>query len=143
MTVRLAMVGVAGLVIALLVVGGTVIGVRRHRAPDQAIATDLHAPPGVRIRVQVLNSTRTRGLARRATMVLRDQGFDVVETGTVPQTRDTTTVLDLSGHPDWARRVARVLGIARVEERPDSSRYLDIAVVLGSTWRPPAQPFNP
>jgi len=34
-------------------------------------------------------------------------------------------------------------GPATVVVRPDSSRYLDIAVVLGNAWRPPAQPFNP
>ena len=101
------------------------------------------APDSVRIRVQVLNGTTTRGLARRATMLLRDRGFDVVETGTISDARDTTLVLDLSGHPDWARRVARVLGVARVESRPDSSRYLDIAVVLGRAWHPPPEPLYP
>jgi len=101
------------------------------------------APDGVRVRVQVLNGTKTRGLARRATLLLRDRGFDVVETGTVKSTRDTTIVLDLSGHPDWAQRVARALGTARVETRVDSSRYLDIAVVIGSSWRPPTQPLHP
>jgi hypothetical protein len=101
------------------------------------------APDGVRIRVQVLNGTKTRGLARRATMLLRDRGFDVVEMGTVTSTRDTTIVLDLSGHPDWARRVAKALGTARVETRADSSRYLDIAVVIGSSWRPPTETLHP
>jgi hypothetical protein len=101
------------------------------------------APDGVRVRVQVLNGTKVRGLARRATMVLRDRGFDVVETGTVTSTRDTTVVLDLSGHPEWAQRVARALGGARVETRADSSRYLDIAVVIGATWRPPSETLHP
>jgi hypothetical protein len=27
--------------------------------------------------------------------------------------------------------------------RRDSSRYLDIAVLLGTTWRPPSEPFYP
>jgi hypothetical protein len=93
--------------------------------------------------VQVLNATKTHGLARRATMLLRDKGYDVVETGTVAPARDTTVVLDLSGHPDWARRVARALGASHVQQRPDSSRYLDIAVVLGTSWHPPAEPFYP
>ena len=47
-----------------------------------ARAAEVRAPDGVRIRVQVLNATKTRGLARRATMLLRDRGFDVVEMGT-------------------------------------------------------------
>lgn len=103
------------------------------------------APNGARIRVQVLNGTKTRGLARRATAVLRDAGFDVVEMGTINAPRDTTLVLDLSGHPEWARSVARALAPAptRVEARKDSSRYLDIAVVLGASWRPPTNTFHP
>ncbi len=95
------------------------------------------------MKVQVLNGTTVRGLARRATVLLRDRGFDVVDVGTTSDRRDTTLVLDLSGHPEWARRVSRVFGAARVEARPDSSRYLDITVILGSSWRPPAQPFYP
>ena len=96
-----------------------------------------------RIRVQVLNATKTRGLARRAMLYLRDRGFDVVELGTAGSPRDTSLVLDRSGHPDWAKRVAAAMGGARVEARADSSRYLDITVLIGRTWRPPAQPFYP
>jgi hypothetical protein len=102
------------------------------------------APEGVRVRVEVINTTRTRGLARRATRVLRDLGYDVVEMGTAGPMRDTTLVLDRSGHPDWAESVAKALGpVSRAEARRDSSRYLDVTVLLGSAWRPPAEPLNP
>ena len=101
------------------------------------------APADVRIRVQVLNTTRTRGLARRATRVLRDRGFDVVELGTTSPTLDTTLVLDRSGHPAWAGAVAEILRPARSVARPDSSRYLDITVLVGRTWRPPAEALDP
>ena len=137
-------------VFALVVVAAGAVLVRQRRAsPNTASAasllrpTEVRAPEGVRIRVQVLNATKTRGLARRATMLLRDRGFDVVENGTLPQQRDTTLVLDLSGHPEWAARIAQIFAPATVTARADSSRYLDIAVVIGSTWRPPAQPFYP
>src|SRR5207248_10638902 len=100
-------------------------------------------PSTPRVRVQVLNATRTRGLARRAMLYLRDQGFDVVEVGTTSSIRDTTLVLDRSRHPEWARDVATSLGAARVESRPDLSRYLDVTVLVGASWRPPAQPFYP
>jgi hypothetical protein len=131
--------------IAIVVIGaGAAVSWRRHKpAASAAAPPDSRAPDGVRIRVQVLNSTRTRGLARRATLLLRDHGFDVVDMGTVSGRRDTTVVLDLSGHPDWARRVANAMGGARVETRADTSRYLDIAVVIGATWRAPAEPFYP
>jgi hypothetical protein len=104
---------------------------------------DAEAPAGVRIRVEVLNATRVRGLARRATMHLRDRGFDVVNVGTSREPRDSTLVLDRSGHPDWAALVGRALGGARVEAAPDSSRYLDVTVLVGATWRPPSEPFYP
>jgi hypothetical protein len=111
-------------------------------APTTEVALDARAPAGVRIKVEVLNTTTTRGLARRATLFLRDRGFDVVGTGTVRATRDSTLVLDRSGHPDWARLVAKALN-ARMESRPDSSRFLDVTVLLGGNWRPPALPFYP
>ena len=103
----------------------------------------LEAPDSVRVRVQVLNATTVSGLARRATMVLRDHGYDVVETGNTKGPLDTTIVLDLTGHPEWAQRIAKLVAPARVQARRDTSRYLDIAVVLGTTWRPPSQPFYP
>jgi hypothetical protein len=76
-------------------------------------------------------------------MHLRDRGFDVVEIGTETQGLDSTLVLDRSGHPEWAALVAKAMGGARVEARPDSSRYLDVTVLVGASWRPPTEPFYP
>jgi len=136
---------IAAIVLLSLIVAGTSGWMlrRAHRTVVAAPAVEVRAPDGARIRVQVLNGTRTRGLARRATILLRDRGFDVVETGTTTNASDTTIVLDLSGHPAWAQSVARLFPPARIETRTDSSRYLDIAVVLGAAWRPPTEPFNP
>jgi hypothetical protein len=106
-------------------------------APD-----DARAPEGTRIKVEVLNATKTRGLARRATSYLRDRGFDVVGSGNVAEQRSATIVYDRSSHPDWARLVARAMN-APVVEQPDSSRYLDVTVLIGANWRPPALPFHP
>jgi uncharacterized membrane protein len=105
--------------------------------------TLARAPRGVRVKVQVVNATRVRGLARRATHALRDRGFDVVEVSTTAEQRDSTLVLDRSGHPDWAGRAARAMGGARVDARPDTSRYLDLTVLVGRTWRPPAEALDP
>jgi LytR cell envelope-related transcriptional attenuator len=133
---------VLALICSVAAVTATATTLTARRAP-------LHRemPPSARaeqrVRVQVLNATRTRGLARRAMLYLRDQGFDVVEVGTTTPTLDTTVVLDRSRHPTWAREVASSLGAAHVETRPDSSRYLDVTVLVGASWRPPAQPFYP
>jgi len=137
-----------GLVLLLGVLGasGALIQSRVAATPLFASVTgrrEVRAPDGVRVRVQVLNTTKTRGLARRATRLLRDRGFDVVELGTVGPTVDTTVVLDLSGHPAWADAVAKVMAPAHTRARRDSSRYLDVTVLVGSSWRPPAEPFDP
>jgi len=142
-------------ILGLLLLGGLAWGgvtawrgrPRSPTTPDGAAAvtedSTARAPTGVRVRVQVLNATRTRGLARNATRYLRDRGFDVVEVGTERTPRDSTLVYDRSGHPDWAARVARAMGGARVEARPDSSRYLDVTVLIGRSWRPPTEPLYP
>lgn len=105
-------------------------------------AYNVVAPAGVRIKVEVQNATATRGLARRATLYLRDRGFDVVAFGNASERRDSTIVLDRSGHPDWAALIAKAMS-ARAESRPDTSRYLDVTVLVGKDWRPPTLPFYP
>ena len=142
---------IAALVLLLAVVAVGVTWSARLRRDDGAPVVSLpglgrrevRAPAGVRVRVEVLNATRTRGLARRATRHLRDRGFDVVGMGTSADALDSTVVIDRTGHPDWARLVADAMGGARIEARPDSSRYLDITVLVGASWRPPAETLYP
>lgn len=145
----------AGVAVILLLIGA--VGAfaarrwrdaRRARVPSRGVGGTARvsgavAPLGVRIKVEVLNATRSRGLARRATRDLRDRGFDVVSFGTAPPRLDATVVIDRSGHPAWARLVARALGATRVESRPDSSRYVDVTVLIGASWRSPPGPFYP
>lgn len=117
--------------------------VNAFSAPGASYAPDdARAPEATRIKVEVLNATRTKGLARRATLYLRDRGFDVVGSGNVSEQRATTIVYDRSSHPAWARLVGRAMN-APVASRPDSSRYLDVTVLIGADWRPPPQPFHP
>ena len=129
----------------LLVIGIAWVGWResRRRASLSSYApADARAPEGTRIKVEVLNGTRTPGLAKRATRYLRDRGFDVVGSGTNSEPRGTTVVYNRSSHPEWARLVARALNATAVN-LPDSSRYLDVTVILGPDWRPPPLPFHP
>ena len=98
-------------------------------------------PDSLRIKVEVLNGTNIRGLARRGTFVLRDLGFDVVSSGNSSEKVDSTVIYVRSGRTDWAELAARGLGGARIIARPDSSRYLDLTILLGTAWRPPAESF--
>ena len=100
-------------------------------------------PAGTRIRVEVLNGTGMRGLARRGTTAMRDAGFDVVGTGNWDAKADSSVVIVRTGRLDWGALAAKSLGGARIEARPDSSRYVDLTIVLGTHWRAPALPFDP
>jgi hypothetical protein len=134
---------VIGAMIVVVMVAATALVSRQVTGTVFGIGSIDHAPGDVRIRVQVLNATGTRGLAQRATDHLRDKGFDVVDVGNNRDRMDSTLILDRSNHPEWARRVAAAMGGATVLSRPDSSRYLDVTVLIGATWRPPTQPFHP
>jgi hypothetical protein len=103
----------------------------------------VQIPDSVRIRVEVINTTTQRGLGRRAMFFLRDQGFDVVRYTSGSAPRDSTQIIDRSGHREWADLVAKALGVSRVVVDVDSARYLDVTVLLGRDWRPPAKPFYP
>jgi pyruvate/2-oxoglutarate dehydrogenase complex dihydrolipoamide acyltransferase (E2) component len=124
-------------------------GRRAEAAPATREPATAQAPPAApasapqgRVRVQVLNATPTHGLARKATDVLRDHGFDVVETGNAPRgtAPGESLVIDRVGRPDVERQVADALGIRRVEARRDANLLLDATVILGRDWREPAAP---
>lgn len=135
--------------LAAVVGGGGYYGWHRFvRVPESPsiplaqVPADAKAPLDTRIKVEVLNATSTKGLARRATLFLRDRGFDVVAIGTSSQQREETVVIDRSRHPAWAALIAHAMG-ATVTSHPDSSHYVDATVLVGASWRPPAEPFYP
>jgi hypothetical protein len=138
------------ILLALVLTGAAYGGRRwwRQRPPAvpgvvAAVPVMRVVPEGTRIRVEVLNATDTRGLARRAMQAMRDAGFDVVYFGTSKERTDSSVVLDRSGHPEWAVLAAKALQGARVESKPDTSRYLDLTIFVGSRWVAPADFFNP
>lgn len=123
------------------------VGARRWlaRTPDVARGDTTSAPKGQRVVVEVLNSSGVAGLARRATFLLRDRGFDVVGWGNDPNgRRSTSVVIDYTNKPEAAERAARVLGGAQIERGKDPlDRGLDLTIKLGSGYRPVAEPFHP
>ena len=145
---------IAGVAIAIVLALATIAVVRyRARGTPERVMTkgstgsaqveQIKPAAGQRITVEVLNATRVRGLARRAAITLRDHGFDVVSTGTNPDEFDSTKVLARTGHPEWAALAAKAMGGGAVLVRPDSSRDVDLTVLIGASWRPPAEPFYP
>lgn len=101
------------------------------------VTADVIANPRERVRVEVLNAGGVAGMARQATEVLRDAGFDVVEVGNADAfDRDSSLVLARLGRVDLASMVADALAIPIYQDEPDSTAYVDITVLLGSTWDP-------
>lgn len=124
----------------LLATAGVVVIVLAGRADDVPVPVPHEA--GVpRIRVEVLNGAGRAGLAREATRRLRDHGFDVVFYGNAADfSHDSSAVLARLGDTDAADAVAQALGIATVVDEPDSTRILDVSVILGLDWEVAPEP---
>ncbi len=139
---------VIGLVAVALVASGA-WGMRHYRHTPRTsvvVASDTtSAPKGPRVLVEVLNSSGIVGLAKRATFLLRDRGFDVVAFGNDPKgRRSESVILDYTNKPEAAERLARVLGGAKIERGRDTlDRGLDLTVKLGSGYKPPVEVFHP
>lgn len=139
------------LLLAVIVAASAALLVRWRRSSDNGANGAASAtapvprlvPEGTRIRVEVLNASDTRGLARRAMFVLRDAGFDVVYFGNTAERAESTVVLDRSGHPDWAALAVKAIGGGRVDSQPDSARYLDLTILVGRRWTPPGESLYP
>lgn len=154
-------IGVAAVVLALFVGGVWWLSARAggragattaakpgaEGTPSTAAAladTSAHAPAGTRVVVRVVNATGIRGLARRATLWLRDFGYDVVDFDSAPKLARQETIIEVhTGHDAWGERVRKAMGVGRVTTRPDTSRYVDLTVFVGSDWQPPAEPLRP
>lgn len=96
---------------------------------------DVPPPPGAdgpTIVVEVLNTTGRSGLARMATMRLRERGIDVVSFGNASEPLDSTLLVVRRGDERGAERVRRALGLGRVLVDRDSSLFLDVTVLLGA-----------
>ena len=126
--------------VALLVGAGAFLALALSRSQEERAdpAPVVERTPDTgRIRVEVLNAGGRDGMARLATQHLRDRGFDVVYLGNARRyDRDTSVVLARGGDQDAAALIARSLGIEAIRAEPDSSRYVDVSVLLGTDWGP-------
>ena len=139
--------------VVLLVVAGASLAWWQQRAGNRTAEavtgvslsdSSVRAPAGERVQVRVVNATATRGLARRATLMLRDFGYDVVDFDTDARRRRETTIVQVhTGKTEVASRLQRVMGARDTQSTQDSLRYLDFTILIGSDWKPPAQPLRP
>ncbi len=117
----------AAVTLVAVVLGWWAIGLRRvDRGPNPI--------PGERysVTVEVLNAIGVDGLAREATMRLRERGLDVVSFGDAAfDTLTLTRVVARRGDTTAARQVQEALGVGVVVDDEDPRLLLDVSVHLG------------
>ncbi len=136
MNARLAGLALTSLAV-LVLLASMALGLRASGTGDdwELLPVSLPVSGSERVQVEVLNGAGIDGLARETTDRLRARGFDVVFLGNAgSQARDSSVVLDRGRNPEGAARVARELGISRVEVAVDTTLYLDATVILGPDW---------
>jgi len=93
------------------------------------------------VTAEVLNGTSRNGLARLGARVLRKHGIDVIATGNAESTAVTRVIARRSGVRP-AEAVRRALGAGAVESKLDSTRRVDVTVILGEDFKP-VLPLHP
>jgi hypothetical protein len=114
-------------------VGIYYLGTRPELVEGHAFAVP---PSADRVVVEVLNGTETSGLARVGARELRKAGLDVVYLATAPAV-ESTTVLVRRGDAEAGERVRKALGVGKVKAMRDSTRHVDVTVILGPDFRGP------
>lgn len=127
---------VAGVVVAFALVALLI----RSRG-EGSIGDHLYPVPGGdgTPTVEVLNATTSQGLARVGTRALRRGGLDVLFFGNADTTADTTRLLVRRGSVESGNEVKKILGVGKVELAPDSTRRVDVTVILGADWKAPEE----
>ncbi len=88
------------------------------------------------IRVEVLNATGERHLARIVSMELRRKGFDVIHFGNADDTLDYTIIFDRkSPEKKYAKILARSIGCKRIRFEPDPQKLCEVSIIIGKDYK--------
>ncbi len=127
----------------LIAVGGSVTG--RFLCRNGSVEFDIES-----VRIEVINGCGAVRLARSVADDLQLRGFDVYDVGNAEQLYERTVVVDLRDPAgENARKIAAALAVQprfwfvpigdklmpEVVVQLDSSRYLEVGVVLGEDYR--------
>lgn len=130
---------VVALITISVVVSIAAVTLARGGNTPASAAVAARSDSGPRVIVEVLNGTTKPRLARAATSVLRRAGLDVVYFGNgAAPAEDSTDVLVRRGAVEAGERVAKALGLGRVRRALDTLRRVDVTVILGGDFVPPA-----
>jgi hypothetical protein len=112
----------------------------RNAAPPAIASVRVWEPLSRRVVVEVLNSGKVVGAGRAGMLLLRRAGLDVVylanaDSGLAGRVRNQ--VLVRRGDTAGVGRAVEALGDAEVIQRADSTRLVDLTILLGKQFRVP------
>ncbi len=89
-----------------------------------------------KIKVEVLNGTKTSKLAQKVTARLREAGFDVIYYGTYDSEINQTCIFDRK-YPDLkaARMLAKEIGNPKVYFEADPDDLVDVTIIIGKDYK--------
>ena len=89
------------------------------------------------IRIEILNGTETRGLARRTRDIFLDYGFDVISFDNADRSDyDYTLVIDRRGNESLAQRASEIIRADRILSEPlqGPEAGIDVTIILGEDF---------
>lgn len=128
---------IAGLFV-LFLSGSLISRIFFHKDADSQIESVIkREKPKEVIQLNILNSTKTSGIADKARTYLRNLGFDVVEIGNFPENKKQSIVLDRVGDRQAALLAAKAFGIgdSLVYTKKDSTLFLKCTIILGEDYK--------
>jgi LCP family protein required for cell wall assembly len=90
---------------------------------------------GLKITVEVLNTSDAAGAALEVTRNLRDCGFDIIDYKSLATRQPKTIVVDRVGDLRAAQMIGRIMGTDEIFTRFDSKRMVDISVYIGDDYK--------
>lgn len=110
-------------------------------AVKQAMAanasSEFVAPDSLSVTVEVLNGTKTPGLATRARELLQSYDLEVMPPNNADNDQyQNTVVLDRKGKMEDAKKVADIIRCTRIYSKPDPQmdQAVDVTVILGKDF---------
>jgi LCP family protein required for cell wall assembly len=101
--------------------------------PTSTAGKEVNAIDKEDIKIEILNSTKTKGLASTLKNELEQKGFEVAKIGdTKDLTYSYSRVIDRSGDDKKLALVAKEAGINIIDSDIDSNYNYDITIIIGS-----------
>jgi hypothetical protein len=100
-------------------------------------SSEFIAPDALTITVEVLNGTKTAGLANRARDLFQSYDLEVMAPNNADNDQyQTTVVLDRKGNLDDAKRVGDIIHCTKIYSKPDPlvDQAVDVTVILGKDF---------